>query len=308
MALGCLLAAARCHSQSRSDVKGESSDPRLPDAATPPGEPREGDGAGGRGDWIWGVTVDDVTAVADIVDALEHLPRRPTTRIVFDEGQPATSYQKAAAAIHDVSHVMGEILDSMYVKTLDIKGYRSRTAEYVNALGEDVDIWEIGNEVNGEWLGTTADVVAKISAAHEVVKARGKTTALTLYYNAGCWSEADHEMFAWAERNLPAAVKQGIDYLLVSYYEDDCEGLQPDWPAVFAKLAVMFPKARLGFGECGTTDPAKRTAYVTRYYTTRLLAEPRFIGGFFWWYFAHDMVPRTKPLWSVLATAMTTPP
>src|SRR5206468_55531 len=155
-------------------------------------------------------------------------------------------------SIHGVSAVMGEILDSDYVALIDAAGYRRRAIDYLDTLGDVVDIWEIGNEINGEWLGDTADVVAKTSAAYEATKARGKTTALTLYYNAGCWNDASHEMFEWSARNLPPAIKQGIDYALISYYEDDCDGRRPDWPAVFAKLASMFPSARLGFGECGT--------------------------------------------------------
>jgi hypothetical protein len=250
------------------------------------------------------VTVDDVGQLADVVDALKALPRRPTTRVVFDEGIAAANYKDAVTSIHRVSSVMGEILDSLYVATLDVPGYRRRTVDYLDTLGDVVDIWEIGNEVNGEWLGTTGDVAAKISAAYDVVKARGKMAALTLYYNADCWTNADHEMFAWSRQNLPPAVKDGVDYALISYYEDDCNGLQPNWPAVFADMASMFPKSRIGFGECGTLDPVKKSAYLTRYYGTRI-AQPRFIGGFFWWYFAEDMVPRTKPLWSVLASAMT---
>jgi hypothetical protein len=68
---------------------------------------------------------------------------------------------------------------------------------------------------------------------------------------------------------------------------------------VFAKLAAIFPSARLGFGECGTVDPKKKADYVTRYYTLEI-AEPRFVGGFFWWYYRQDMVPWTQPLWGLL--------
>jgi hypothetical protein len=30
---------------------------------------------------------------------------------------------------------------------------------------------------------------------------------------------------------------------------------------------------------------------------------PRYVGGYFWWYFAEDMVPDTSPLLSVLTKA-----
>lgn len=41
-------------------------------------------------------------------------------------------------------------------------------------MSASVDIWVIGNEINGEWLGDTAGVVAKMTGAYDVVKAAGK--------------------------------------------------------------------------------------------------------------------------------------
>lgn len=262
--------------------------PTPPAPPPPPAAPR-----------LYGVTIDDVTELPAIVDALQQLARRPTARIVFDENVPPADYLDAARAIHAVSGVMGEILDSYYVNTLSVAGYLARTSAYLDTLGEHVDLWEIGNEVNGEWLGDTADVVAKVAGAFDLVKARGRATALTLYYNQGCWSRADHEMFSWNETHLPARVRAGIDYALISYYEDDCNGLRPDWPSVFDRLGVLFPNARLGFGEVGTETTARKAEVLTRYYTLPI-QHPRYIGGHFWWYFRQDMVPATQPLWRTL--------
>jgi len=65
-------------------------------------------------------------------------------------------------------------------------------------------------------------------------------------------------------------MNQGLDYVLVSYYEEDCNNLKPDWNTVFAKLAAMFPNSRIGFGEVSTSDPAKKAEYLTRYYTMKI--------------------------------------
>jgi hypothetical protein len=238
--------------------------------------------------------------VAPTVEALAALPRRVMARVVFDEGQAARDYVAPVSAIGGVADVMGELLDSFYVPTLTTAAYVARAEEYVAALGDAVDLWEIGNEVNGEWLGETAEVVAKIRGAHAVARRHGKATALTLYYNAGCFASPDHEMFAWTEANLPEDLRRDLDLVLVSYYEDDCNGAEPDWAAVFARLAPLFPGARLGIGECGTKDPARKEEVLRRYYGLRL-DEPRFVGGFFWWYFSDDMVPASGPLHAVLA-------
>jgi hypothetical protein len=252
---------------------------------------------------MYGVTIDSITNLSDIVASLKKLASKPTTRIVFDENTPASYYVTAAAQIHAVSFVMGEILDSFYMKDISTAAYGARTTEYMNALGNNVDIWEIGNEINGEWLGKTSDVVAKMTTAYNLVKAKGKKTELTLYYNEECWANSQNEMFTWAQNNVPAAMKQGLDYVLISYYEDDCNNLQPDWPQVFQKLANMFPNSKIGFGEVGTKYSAKKAAYITRYYNMKI-NHPNYIGGYFWWYYFQDCVPYTKSLWNTMNTAI----
>jgi hypothetical protein len=255
---------------------------------------------------IYGVTVDDISELPAIIESLQRLSRKPTARIVFDETVGPAYYRKAAIAMSQVSYLMGEILDSAYVRRISVNGYLNRTTRYLDSMGDIVHIWEVGNEVNGEWLGTTSSVVAKISGAYDLVKARGKVTALTLYYNEECWSRRANEMFTWAQANIPARMKQGLDYVLISYYEEDCNDLRPDWPTVFAKLAAMFPNSKIGFGEVGTSDPARKAETLQRYYTMKI-DQPNYIGGHFWWYYREDMVPWTLPLWSVLNTAIQTP-
>lgn len=253
---------------------------------------------------LHGVTLDGIDRLEATVEALGRLTRKPTTRIVFDSAMPAAHYREAARAIHAVSHVMGEILDSQFVRDVTVEDYLRRTRAYLDTLGETVDLWEIGNEVNGEWLGTPQDVAAKIAGAFDLVRARGRPTVLTLYYNVGCGAPAAHEVFTWVQNHLPERVRTGIDVVLLSYYEDDCGGRQPRWPAVFARLGRLFPSARLGFGEIGTTDPARKLRMLERYYTMRA-PSPRFVGGYFWWYFRQDMVPAEgNPLWNALDTVM----
>jgi len=256
---------------------------------------------------VHGVTIDSVGNLNAIVESLRRLGRKPTTRIVFDEFVPATDYSRAATRIHQVSYVMGELLDSFYVKQYSVADYRARAVEYLGTLGNNVDIWEVGNEINGEWVGNTPEVVAKMRAAYDEVKARGKVAALTLYYNEDCWEKPANEMFTWTRNNVPAYMKQGLDYVWVSYYEDDCNGLQPNWEKVFEQVAAMFPNSKVGIGECGTTRSAKKSQYINRYYDMSV-SQPRFVGGYFWWYFKQDMVPYTKALWNVINGAILSNP
>lgn len=251
-------------------------------------------------DFVWGVTTDSISGVNAIVTSLSRFAKKVMTRVVFDEFEPAANYADAVNKISGSSYVMGELLDSFYMKQYPVASYVTRATEYVSLLGSKVDVWEIGNEINGEWVGKNSSVTAdKISGAYDVVKAANGRTALTLYYNEGCYEKADNEMFNWAQKYVPQKLKDGLDYVWVSYYEDDCNGRQPDWQKVFDRLGKMFPNAKMGMGECGTKKSAKKAAYIARYYNMRI-NHPRYVGGYFWWYFKQDMVPYTKAHWKVL--------
>ncbi|MFA5403789.1 MAG: T9SS type A sorting domain-containing protein [Ignavibacteria bacterium] len=253
---------------------------------------------------IYGVTIDAISSLTATVTSLSRLCKKPTTRIVFDEFIPATDYQNAINQIHNVSFIMGEILDSYYMNQYSLSQYAARTNEYVNLLGEKVDIWEVGNEVNGEWLGTISDVVAKIDTSYKIIKSKGKKTALTLYYNKVCYDKAQNEMFRWVNTNLNTSLRSGLDYVWISYYEDDCINYQPDWQQVFDSLHILFPNSKIGIGECGTTKVLKKASYINRYYKMNITT-PNYVGGYFWWYYKQDCVPYTDTLWTVLNNAIT---
>ena len=48
-------------------------------------------------------------------------------------------------------YVLGEVLDSAYEFCFDVADHTARWNDYVSTL-EDVDIWEVGNGINGNWL------------------------------------------------------------------------------------------------------------------------------------------------------------
>ena len=248
---------------------------------------------------VFGVTLTDVSPLEGLRDALAALSHRPTVRVVFDIRRQAVTYLPALHELRAVSYVMGELVDSVSVTHLSVDAYAARTSDYLNELAEHVDIWEVGNEVNGEWLGPGDKVQAKVITAYHQVKERDKRTALTLYYNQGCVQKPEHELFVWAERHIPTDMRQGLDYVWVSYYEQRCHGAEPDWNQLFARLHLMFPHAKLGIGGCGASDPAQKAELIQHFYGLDVDL-PSFVGGYFWWYFREDMVPASAPLWGVL--------
>lgn len=284
---------------------------------------------------VFGLTVTNPWAATEssaLVDELATFDS-PTVRVVFDSGVDrvlrtyaidASAYEASVAAIGARSRVMGELLDSFFFPLYTVDQFRARACEYRAALGHLVDVWELGNEINGEWLG--ADVEAKLISAIEVFRAdrasyaamcpgfalradeRPFELALTLYYNGernggvasveNCWANPDHAMLDWARSRMTGQMAS-VDYVFVSFYEDDCHGAQPDWQRVFDELGAIVPDARLGIGECGTRSDADKVRYVERYYggmesalpehANMRVDHPRFVGGYFWWYLSDDL-------------------
>ena len=255
-------------------------------------------------DMMYGVTIDDISGINATVTALANHSKKMTARIVFDEWVPVSYYATAVRKIDSVSYTMGEILDSYYMNDYSVKQFKDRVDEYQFALSDKIDIWEVGNEINGEWLGPSDSVMAKVKYGLIRSKKNGLKTAITLYYNHECWERPENEMFRWIHENFDFKFRRLPDYVFVSYYEDDCNNYQPNWQVVFDSLSVLFPNSRLGIGECGTTNVLKKAEFITRYYTMNITSR-RYIGGYFWWYYKKDCVPwLTKPLWQVLNNSL----
>jgi hypothetical protein len=280
---------------------GTSASTAAPTPAPAPAQP------GAR---VWGVTLDDVTHSDALSRSLSGLPERATARVVFDPGLGPASYAPAVHRIQRAAEVLGQPVDSSETASYTRAAYRSRFARYVAAFPRAVDVWEVGNEVNGEWTGRPRDVVAKTLAAYRIAHRAGKQTALTLYFNPGCADDRAHRMLTWVRRQLPAGLLNGPTYVLVSYYPSACGGYWPSpahWQRVFDRLHRLFPHSALGFGEAGTTrrslSQARRAALLHRYDEVDVRGD-RFVGGGFWWTFAEDARSRHTPVWQALAADM----
>ena len=276
------------------------------------------------GDPIFGFTVEDVDT-DDLVEAAAGFDQRPTIRVVFQEGEPSSYYKPALEALQPWADIVGLLFDSTALADASLPEVKARTDAYLADVGDLVDIWEIGNEINGEWgdegypvraNANPAATSAKVDAIYEKVTAAGGQTALTGMFMPDCLEWPENEMFGWLDANISTMVKQGVDHAWLSYYEDNCTGTiypQSYWQATFDDLAGLFPNSAVGFGEVGysrsawsgpgntrnatySTDAAK-IAMMNRYYTLDITT-PGYEGGYFWWYGYQDFVPHTgNPLW-----------
>lgn len=265
---------------------------------------------------LYGVTIDNIGKIKTIVSAESRLPNRPTTRVYFNVSEPASYYRAAVSDVDSVGNVMGELLDSSDATRITASAFQTRVESYLSTLGSAVTIWEVGNEVNGDWTGPYSDGSAKLFEAYTDVAAQGATAALTLYANEfapdNCGDGfSELTPVQYSQQYVPASVRDGLTYVFESYYPTQCQNTYPTNAQVateMQQLHALYPNALLGFGETGLPRPAiKRTlATADRVMSWAYSLNPRlpyYVGGYFWWYARQDAFTRKKPLALQLAAA-----
>jgi hypothetical protein len=262
----------------------------------------------------WGATIDQTTrsrsVVGSLADLVDHRSGAAYARIVFDPGWTPSHYD---AIIRESRKqgvtVVGQILDSSGMRKLSVAAWRHRVRSYVNHFPA-ISAWEIGNEVNGEWLGS--DVPEKLAYAASYVKRRdpGDITMLTFYWQMGTAGTAGASLFQWIHDHVSARLADAVDVVALSTWIGDAPlGISMD--EVFGRLRALFPSQRIAMGELGYWSPGTTKAWwwrSTRNPTTTVrtalarqmyLASRAFagsVGGVFWWYYVQEMSRKT-PLW-----------
>jgi hypothetical protein len=254
-----------------------------------------------RGALQWGFTLDGVDdAPRSLRSVADLAPGDGWVRIVFDRAEPPATYRAAIDLAHALGvRVVGQILDSSQMKDVSLAAWRRRVNNYLTSL-PDVDEWEVGNEVNGTWLGP--DVIAKVAYAARAVRARTSgRTLLTLFWQLG-EDRPRSSMFEWASRHLTPALMQDIDDVGISLYpEDHPLGIATD--RVLETLHARFPAQRLLISELGywsadlghtwwwgsRNDPVGRgRVAVASLYQAAILGYPFSGGGTYWWYYRQE--------------------
>jgi hypothetical protein len=257
--------------------------------------------------WV-GVTLDTTDGHEHVLD----LARATTAplgwvRVVFDRGRPMSEYAATVRAAKARGlRVMGEPVDSYYAKRTTAAGYLAQVRRCVRAFPR-IDAWEVGNEVNGSWLGP--GIARKVAEAASWVDANSDAkVVLTLYWQIGTDAPRS-STFNWVRAHLPASTRRHIDVVLLSTYVEDAP-LGMAFDQVMRTLHAEFPRQRLGIGELDYWSPdtsrawwafdrddptrAGRHAVAAQYYAASI-GYRYALGGGFWWYFAEE-APRDPAL------------
>ncbi len=234
-------------------------------------------------------------------------------RIVMDPGTEFSAYAPVVRRAHlNGLKVMGQPIDSYYAKDFPGQAYVHRIQRAVTALPA-VDAWEIGNEVNGGWLGP--DMGDRVDQAATWLHAShpDKTVILTLYWQIGT-DEPQWSTFDWIRDELKQSTIRDTDvFLLSTWVEDAPLGLAFD--RVLGALHDALSGSLVGIGELGYWGSGTSRAwwYGDRRHTIegrRIVLDQLYraslgyswsVGGVFWWYFAEDM-PDGRELAGELST------
>jgi hypothetical protein len=248
-----------------------------------------------------GVTIDTIRHYRSVLDLASALTDPyGWVRVVMDPGTRFAEYAPVVDYAHSVGlKVMGEPIDSFYAKHLLGDRYLDRIQRAVTAL-PSVDSWEVGNEVNGGWLGPDMgerldQAVSWLASAHPDAE-----VVITFYFQIGT-DEPQWSLFNWIRDELRPSTIEGTDVLLLSTWIEDAPiGLAFD--QVLSRLHELFPDQRVGIGELGywapgtsrvwwygDRDPDRGRRIVLDQFYRAPLGYEWSQGGDFWWMFAEDM-------------------
>ena len=154
---------------------------------------RQGDATA---DVMRGVTLDGVDDLGAAERAIDALPFTATVRLVTDPERGPDDYQEAITALSSRARLVVQLVDSTAMAGLGVEEARSRARAFVERYAGQVEVWEVGNEVNGAWAGTgPQEINAKVLAMAEQVRAAGEPTAITV----NLWSRPDCYEEEWED-------------------------------------------------------------------------------------------------------------
>lgn len=249
----------------------------------------------------FGINIDDIDKLSDenpkaksaTLAAITALRKRPIARVVIDDGRPYTDYFHPIESLTSVADVMIQVCDSYSERNLGVDQYADKF-RFLHELFSDnphVVAWEIGNEINGEWL--SKDAWKKVRKCADYAERHGLATAITFFQ--------DESLPHFLAKNEPIE----CEWVMLSSYPTNFRDLGTKIAelkkGLLAEWLLKFTNAREFFiGEYGEDEwrgdesgRACRDLLVQAY--------ERFKNGGFYWNFQKHCVPSVKALHDTLA-------
>jgi hypothetical protein len=209
--------------------------------------------------------------------------------------------------------IMGTILDTnQWPSKLTPTIYSERTRNLVLHYSDQIKTWEVGSEINGDWLGGTKeplspDRVFKIfSAGAAQVKniEPSLETVATLYWWDGTAPDEVHSLFGWLTKYAGQGFARNVDVVAVSFWPED-NPVGTAFEPIFTRLREQFPEKRFMLGSFGYVEQNDLKGYwwlhpddvdgarkdLAILYAGASCAMERSLCGGFWWQTLDQMLP-----------------
>lgn len=228
-----------------------------------------------------------------------------------------TEYDSLVAELRGQDlRVMGTVLETgQWPRAMTPQIYAERTKNLVLHYKNQIRSWEVGSEINGDWLGGVSapmspDQVYRIySAGAAKVKELDESleTVATLYWWDGTAPDAEHSFSGWLKRYSRQGFGKSLDVLSISLQPDD-NPVGMALETIFERAAAEVPAKSLMLGNLGYAEKDKLQGYwwlrpddadaaredLLVFSTTASCAMPSSLCGGFWWQTLEQMIPSKK--------------
>lgn len=209
--------------------------------------------------------------------------------------------------------VLGAILDTtQWPKAMTPEAYAERVKNIVLHYKGQVSSWEVGSEINGDWLGGASDPLSldQVFKIYSAGAAKAKEldpdteTMATLYWWEATAPDRAHSLSGWLKRYAPQGFGRNVDMVGVELYpEDNPVGMALE--RAFDTVADAVPTKKLMLSSFGYVEKDQLKGYwwlapddvdggrkdLVILYTVASCAMRSSVCGGFWWQTLDQMLP-----------------
>ena len=226
--------------------------------------------------------------------------------------------------------VLGSVLDTaQWPKTLTPEIYAERVKNIVLHYKGRVSAWEVGSEINGDWLGGAAQPLSsdQVFAIYSAGAAKAKEldpeaeTVATLFWWEATAPDRAHSLSGWLKRYAPQGFGRNVDVVGVELYpEDNPVGMSLE--SAFDAVESAVPGPKLMLSSFGYVEKERLAGYwwlapddvdggrkdLAILYTVASCAMRSSECGGFWWQTLDQMLPagrrKTTDLFAVYSRTL----
>jgi hypothetical protein len=209
--------------------------------------------------------------------------------------------------------VLGAILDTaQWPKTLTPEAYAERVKNIVLHYKGQVSSWEVGSEINGDWLGGASEPLTpdQVFAIYSAGAAKAKEldpeteTLATLYWWEATAPDRLHSLSGWLKRYVAKGFGRNVDLIGLDVFpEDNPAGMALERAFDAVADAVPGPKTMLssfgyiekdqlkGYWWLAPDDVDGGRKDLLILYTVASCAMRSSVCGGFWWQTLDQMLP-----------------